>query len=41
MQRFKAHAMPVNRIDYNGYDTNIFLTCSEDFTAKLWEDKSE
>jgi len=41
MQRFQAHQMPVNRIDYNKFNSNIYLTCSEDFTVKLWEDKSE
>ncbi|XP_026821468.1 dynein intermediate chain 1, axonemal-like [Rhopalosiphum maidis] len=41
VQRFKAHEMPVNRIDFNKFDSNIYLTCSEDFVVKLWEDKSE
>jgi len=41
VQRFKAHNMPVNRIDFNKFDSNIYLTCSEDFEVKLWEDKSE
>ncbi|XP_008179387.1 dynein intermediate chain 1, axonemal-like [Acyrthosiphon pisum] len=33
--------MPINRIDFNKFDSNIYLTCSEDFVIKLWEDKSE
>lgn len=41
VQRFKAHEMPVNRIDFNKFDPNIYLTCSEDFVIKLWEDKSQ
>ncbi|XP_027845899.2 LOW QUALITY PROTEIN: dynein intermediate chain 2, ciliary-like [Aphis gossypii] len=41
VQRFKAHEMPVNRIDFNKFDPNIYLTCSEDFVVKLWEDKSQ
>ncbi|XP_060855178.1 dynein intermediate chain 2, ciliary-like [Metopolophium dirhodum] len=41
VQRFKAHEMPINRIDFNKFDSNIYLTCSEDFVIKLWEDKSE
>ncbi|VVC43937.1 Six-bladed beta-propeller, TolB-like,WD40-repeat-containing domain,WD40 repeat [Cinara cedri] len=41
MQRFKAHLMPVIRINFNKYNSNIFLTCSEDNLVKLWEDKNE
>lgn len=39
MQRFQAHLMPVIRIDFNKYNSNIYLTCSEDYLVKLWEDK--
>lgn len=41
MQRFQAHLMPVIRIDFNKYNSNIYLTCSEDYLVKLWEDKSK
>lgn len=40
-QKFRAHEMGVNRIDYNKFDSNIFITCSDDFMVKLWEDDSE
>lgn len=39
--RFQAHTMPVIRIDYNKFDPNIYLTCSEDCLVKMWEDKSK
>uniref|UniRef100_A0A2S2QV56 Dynein intermediate chain 2, ciliary n=1 Tax=Sipha flava TaxID=143950 RepID=A0A2S2QV56_9HEMI len=40
-KKFRAHEMEVNRIDYNKFDSNIFITCSNDFMVKLWEDDSE
>lgn len=40
-KKFKAHEMSINRIDYNNFDMNVFVTCSDDFMVKLWENNSE
>lgn len=38
---YKAHHMPVYRIDYNKYNHDIFASCSGDWRIKIWEDKRE
>ncbi|KAJ8983052.1 hypothetical protein NQ317_013257 [Molorchus minor] len=35
---YKAHQMPVYRIDFNSYNTDIFISCSGDWRIKIWED---
>ncbi|XP_022903959.1 dynein intermediate chain 2, ciliary [Onthophagus taurus] len=34
----KAHHGPVYRIDFNKYNTDIFISCSADWRMKIWED---
>lgn len=41
VRRFRAHSLKVNQIDFNKFNPNIYITCSEDFIVKLWEDTSE
>lgn len=38
LSTLEAHHMPVYRIDYNKYDSNVFATCSADWKVKIWED---
>lgn len=35
---YEAHRMPVHRIEYNKYSSNIFASCSADWSIKIWED---
>ncbi|KAG5883705.1 hypothetical protein JTB14_007424 [Gonioctena quinquepunctata] len=35
---YQAHQMPVYRIDFNRYNTDIFISCSADWRIKIWED---
>ncbi|XP_057656296.1 dynein intermediate chain 2, ciliary [Diorhabda carinulata] len=35
---YKAHQLPVYRIDFNRYNTDIFISCSSDWRVKIWED---
>ncbi|XP_028132775.1 dynein intermediate chain 2, ciliary [Diabrotica virgifera virgifera] len=35
---YKAHQLPVYRIDFNRYNTDIFISCSSDWRVKVWED---
>ncbi|XP_074036746.1 dynein intermediate chain 2, ciliary isoform X2 [Leptinotarsa decemlineata] len=35
---YEAHKMPVYRIDFNRYNTDIFISCSADWRIKIWED---
>lgn len=35
---YPAHDMPVYRIDFNQFDSNIFISCSGDWRIKIWED---
>ncbi|ORZ31461.1 WD40-repeat-containing domain protein [Catenaria anguillulae PL171] len=37
LQTFESHSMAVYRILYNPFYTPIFLTCSGDWTVKLWD----
>ncbi|CAG9767841.1 unnamed protein product [Ceutorhynchus assimilis] len=34
---YKAHLLPVNRIDFNKYNPDIFISCSGDWKIKIWE----
>lgn len=36
---YNAHHMPVYRICFNRYNTDIFVSCSGDWRIKVWEDK--
>ncbi|TDG50683.1 hypothetical protein AWZ03_002987 [Drosophila navojoa] len=38
LMTYDAHNMSVYRIDYNRFDTNIFVSCSGDWRVKVWED---
>ncbi|KDR09636.1 Dynein intermediate chain 2, ciliary, partial [Zootermopsis nevadensis] len=36
---YEAHHMPVYKVDYNKFYPDIFISCSADWTVKIWEDK--
>ncbi|XP_030555011.1 dynein intermediate chain 2, ciliary [Drosophila novamexicana] len=38
LMTYYAHNMSVYRIDYNRFDSNIFVSCSGDWRVKVWED---
>jgi WD40 repeat protein len=33
---FKAHSYQINRIKQSPFNTNYVVTCSSDYTAKIW-----
>lgn len=35
---YNAHLLPIARIDFNKYNTDIFISCSSDWRIKIWED---
>lgn len=35
---YQAHYLSVYRLDFNQYNTNIFVSCSGDWRVKIWED---
>lgn len=35
---YQAHNMPIYRIDFNNYNTDIFVSSSADWRIKIWED---
>ncbi|XP_066252979.1 dynein intermediate chain 2, ciliary [Euwallacea similis] len=35
---YNAHLLPVDRLDFNRYNTDIFISCSSDWRVKIWED---
>lgn len=35
---YEAHHMAVYRIDFNRYNSDIFISCSGDWRVKIWED---
>ncbi|XP_049762330.1 dynein intermediate chain 2, ciliary-like [Schistocerca cancellata] len=39
LMTYNAHNMAVYRIHYNKYNSDIFVSCSADWTVKIWEDK--
>lgn len=38
LMTYNAHYLPVYRIDYNKYNSNIFVSCGADWRIKIWED---
>lgn len=38
LMTYQAHYLPVYRIDYNKYNSNIFVSCGADWRIKIWED---
>ncbi|XP_064543240.1 dynein intermediate chain 2, ciliary [Drosophila montana] len=38
LMTYYAHNMSVYRIDFNRFDSNIFVSCSGDWRIKVWED---
>ncbi|XP_045470031.1 dynein intermediate chain 2, ciliary [Harmonia axyridis] len=38
---YEAHHMPIYRIDFNRYNTEIFASCSADWRIKIWEHKRD
>jgi WD40 repeat protein len=40
MDTFAAHGAPVNRIRWSPFSPNLFLSCSSDWTVKLWSQES-
>lgn len=41
LMTYKAHTMPVHRIDYNKLNSDIFASCSADWRVKIWEDNRQ
>ncbi|KAJ9593502.1 hypothetical protein L9F63_014955, partial [Diploptera punctata] len=39
LDTYKAHHMPVYKVDYNKFYSDIFISCSADWRVKIWEDK--
>ncbi|KAL1114953.1 hypothetical protein AAG570_007776, partial [Ranatra chinensis] len=35
---YKAHVMPIRKVNINSYNPSIFISCSHDETVKVWED---
>ncbi|XP_035783632.1 dynein intermediate chain 2, ciliary-like isoform X3 [Anopheles albimanus] len=38
LMTYYAHYLPVHRMDYNKFNSNIFASCSGDWRVKIWED---
>lgn len=38
LMSYDAHYLPVYRIDFNKYNSNIFASCGADWRVKIWED---
>ncbi|XP_013111502.2 dynein intermediate chain 2, ciliary [Stomoxys calcitrans] len=38
LMTYKAHNLSVYRIDFNRFNSNIFISCSGDWRVKIWED---
>ncbi len=36
LKSFKAHYMAVYRLAWNNFHDDIFITCSADWTVKIW-----
>lgn len=36
---YRAHHMPVYRLDFNSFNSDIFASCSGDWRIKIWEDQ--
>lgn len=39
LMTYQAHSLPVYKIDFNKFNSNIFISCSGDWRVKIWEDK--
>jgi len=37
LDTYEAHHMAVYRVAWNHYHTQIFITCSADWTIKIWD----
>lgn len=35
---YVAHTMPIHKLSYNRFCPSIFLSCSADWTVKIWAD---
>ncbi|KAL0278511.1 UNVERIFIED_CONTAM: hypothetical protein PYX00_000318 [Menopon gallinae] len=35
---YEAHTMPIHKLSYNRFCPSIFLSCSSDWTVKIWAD---
>lgn len=38
LMTYHAHYLSVYKIDFNQYNSNIFVSCSGDWRVKIWED---
>lgn len=38
LMTYNAHYLPIHRIDFNKYNSNIFASCGADWRVKIWED---
>ncbi|XP_075168505.1 dynein intermediate chain 2, ciliary [Haematobia irritans] len=38
LMTYRAHNLSVYRIDFNRFNSNIFISCSGDWRVKIWED---
>lgn len=38
LMSYSAHYLPVYRIDFNKFNSNIFVSCAADWRVKIWED---
>lgn len=38
LMTYNAHYLPVYRIDFNKFNSNIFASCAADWRVKIWED---
>jgi len=34
---YNAHFLPVAALQWNSYHTEVFISCSEDWTIKIWD----
>lgn len=38
LMTYDAHYLSIYRIDFNRFNSNIFISCSSDWRVKIWED---
>lgn len=38
LMTYQAHYLPVYCMDYNKFNSNVFVTCGADWRVKIWED---
>jgi WD40 repeat protein len=41
LSTYSAHTGPVNRVKWSPFVSNVFLSCSADWTSRLWNVDSE